>query len=80
MRALIEIVVEPKMLERVCKEISRLEKAVRVYEITGEFDIFVELEVESMDELRKILKEKILKVNGVKTTHSSVVLGEWKSM
>ena len=79
MRALIEIVVEPRLLEKVCKEISKLENAVRVYEITGEFDVFVELEVSSMDELRRILKEKILKVSGVKTTHSSVVLGEWKS-
>ncbi len=79
MKALIEIIVEPKMMEKVCREISRLENAIKVYEITGEFDIFVELEVESMNELRKILKEKILKVNGVKTTHSSVVLGEWKS-
>lgn len=79
MKALIEIIVEPKMMEKVCREISRLENAIKVYEITGEFDVFVELEVDSMNELRNILKEKILKVNGVKTTHSSVVLGEWKS-
>lgn len=79
MKALIEIVVEPKMMEKVCKKLSELNEALRVYEITGEFDVFVELKIDSMDEFRKILKDRILKVDGVKTTHSSIVLGEWKS-
>jgi len=80
LKALIEIVVEPKKLENVCKKLSELKEAVKVYEITGEFDVFVELDVDSMNSLRKILKEKILRIDGVKTTHSSVVLGEWKSV
>lgn len=80
MRALIEVVVEPKKLEEVCKKLSKIDEALRVYEITGEFDVFVELEVDSMDSLRKILKDRILSINGVKTTHSSIVLGEWKSL
>jgi DNA-binding Lrp family transcriptional regulator len=80
MKALIEIVVEPKKLEDVCRRLMKLDEAIRVYEITGEFDVFVELEVESIDSLRRILKERILTIEGVKTTHSSIVLGEWKSI
>ena len=79
MRAIVEIVVEPKKLDDVCRRLSRMDEAIRVYEITGEFDVLVELEIESVNHLRSILKERILKIDGVKTTHSSIVLGEWKS-
>ncbi len=78
MKALVEIVVEPSKLEKVCKMLSQIPESVKVYEITGEFDVFVELNVESIDHLRHILKDEILKIDGVKTTHSSIVLGEWK--
>jgi DNA-binding Lrp family transcriptional regulator len=80
LKALIEIVVEPKKLEAVCKKLINIKEATKVYEITGEFDVFVELEIDSMDMLRRILKDRILSIDGVKTTHSSIVLGEWKSL
>lgn len=78
MRVLVQIVVDPPRLESVCKELSKLQETMAVYEVTGEFDIFVELDVNSVKEFRDIMKNKILKINGVKLTESSIVLGEWK--
>jgi len=78
LKAIVEIVVEPKKLEAVCRKVATLPEAIKVYEITGEFDVLVELEVDSIVTLREILRDKILKIDGVKTTHSSLVLGEWK--
>jgi Lrp/AsnC family transcriptional regulator for asnA, asnC and gidA len=78
MKVLVQIVVDPPRLESVCKELSKLNEAISVYEVTGEFDIFVELNVNSVKEFRDIMKNKILKINGVKLTESSIVLGEWK--
>ena len=78
MKVLVHIVVDPPKLEEVCKKLIKMPEVERVYEITGEFDIFTEIRVNSIDEFRVILKNKILKIDGVKLTESSVVLGEWK--
>lgn len=78
MKVLVQIVVDPPKLEEVCKKLSSIPETKVVYEITGEFDIFIELNVNSISQFREILKNRILKINGVKLTESSVVLGEWK--
>ena len=78
MKVLVQIVVDPPKLEDVCKKLAAMPEVKTVYEITGEFDIFIEINVDSIDKFRNILKNKILKIDGVKLTESSVVLGEWK--
>ncbi|MFQ5710997.1 MAG: Lrp/AsnC family transcriptional regulator [Candidatus Geothermarchaeales archaeon] len=78
MKLVVHIVVDPKSLEEVCQNLSKLEEIKRVYEITGEYDVFTEVEVESVEDFRRLLKEKILKIAGVKLTESSIVLGVWK--
>jgi len=49
-----------------------------VYEVTGEYDIVCMLKVENILAFRTVLKDKVLKINGVKSTVSSVVLYEHK--
>ncbi len=78
MKVIMLIVVEPDKLENVCKSLAKIKNVTKVYEITGEFDIFIELDVESIQVFRKILKEDILKIQGIRMTQSSVVMGEWK--
>jgi len=51
---------------------------VKVYEITGEFDVFIEVDMEDVQSFRRLLKEKIMKITGVRMTQSSIVIGEWK--
>jgi len=72
------IVVEPNKLDDVSKKLSKIPEVTKVYEITGEFDVFIELEFESIDVFRRILKEQIMKINGVRMTQSSIVMSEWK--
>ncbi|MFQ5951571.1 MAG: Lrp/AsnC ligand binding domain-containing protein [Candidatus Geothermarchaeales archaeon] len=78
MKVLVGIVVEPRLLEEVCEMLSKVEEVVEVYEVTGEYDVFAEIEVASVEAFRALLKEDVLAMPGVKLTESSVVLGVWK--
>ncbi len=78
MKAIVLIVVEPNKLDHVCKELSKIEEVVKVYEITGEFDVFIEVDMEDVQSFRRLLKDKIMKISGVRMTQSSIVIGEWK--
>jgi len=51
-----------------------LPEVVDVYEVTGEYDIVVTLKVSDILGFRELLKNKVLKIAGVKSTVSSVVL------
>ena len=72
------IIVEPNMMDEVCKKLIKIPEIEKVYEITGEFDIFIELEFDSIDTFRNILRDQIMKIEGVRMTQSSVVMSEWK--
>lgn len=72
------IIVEPNMMDNVCKKLIKIPEVEKVYEITGEFDIFIELDFESIETFRKILRDRIMKIEGVRMTQSSVVMSEWK--
>ncbi len=45
-----------------------------VYEVTGEYDIVCLLRTESILAFREVLKNKILRIPGVKSTVSAIVL------
>lgn len=49
-----------------------------LYEVTGEFDIVSLVSAEDIEEFRDTLKNKIMKIKGVKSTVSSVVLHSHK--
>jgi len=78
MKAIMLIIVEPNMMDEVCKKLIKIPEIKKVYEITGEFDIFIELEFDSIDTFRNILRDQIMKIEGVRMTQSSVVMSEWK--
>ena len=77
-RAFIHVFVESSQLEKVSREITKLPKTVDVYEVTGEFDIIAIVTAESIEEFRNFLKDKILKIPGVKSTVTSIVLHTYK--
>ena len=45
-----------------------------LYEVTGEYDVVTLVGADDIEEFRDILKNKILKIKGVKSTVTSVVL------
>ena len=77
-RVFLNLFVESKELETVTQSLVRLAEVTDVYEVTGEYDIVCMLKVDSILSFRNILKDKVLKINGVKSTVSSVVLYEHK--
>ena len=56
----------------------KLENLEELYEVTGEFDIVTLLSAADIEEFRDVLKNKIMKIKGVKSTVSSVVLKAYK--
>ena len=77
-RIFLNLFVESKELENVTTALVKLPEVTDVYEVTGEYDIVCMLKVENILAFRNILKDKVLKINGVKSTVSSVVLYEHK--
>ena len=61
-------------MDDVVEALSKLDKIVDLYEVTGEFDIVTVVSASDIEEFRDVLKNKIMKVPGVKSTVSSIVL------
>lgn len=73
-RIFLNLFVESKELERVTEDLAKLSEVTDVFEVTGEYDIVCMLKVENILSFRELLKNKVLKISGVKSTVSSVVL------
>ena len=61
-------------MDDVTASLKKLENLEELYEVTGEFDIVSLLSATDIEEFRDVLKNKIMKIKGVKSTVSSVVL------
>ena len=72
--AFVSIFVESPLMDDVVRELSKLDNLEELYEVTGEFDIVTLLSAADIEEFRDVLKNKILKIRGVRSTVSSVVL------
>lgn len=68
------IFVESNQLERVAEEITKLPEALDVFEVTGEFDIITIITTENIESFRELLKDKVLRIPGIKSTVTSIVL------
>ncbi len=72
--AFVDIFVESAYMDNVVQELSKLGNLEELYEVTGEFDIVTLVSAAGIEEFRDILKNKIMKIQGVKSTVSSIVL------
>lgn len=61
-------------MDDVVQALKKLDNLEELYEVTGEFDIVTLLSAADIEEFREVLKNQILKIKGVKSTVSSVVL------
>jgi DNA-binding Lrp family transcriptional regulator len=60
-------------MDNVVMALSKLNNLEEMYEVTGEFDIVTVFSASDIHELRDILKNRIMKIKGVKSTVSSIV-------
>ena len=66
------------MLDDVVKALNALPNVEELYEVTGEFDIVTLVSCADIEEFRDLLKNKLLKIKGVKSTVTSIVLNATK--
>ena len=72
--AFVSVFVESPYIDDVVQALTNIDKIVDLYEVTGEFDIVTVVSASDIEEFRDILRNKIMKVKGVKSTVSSIVL------
>jgi DNA-binding Lrp family transcriptional regulator len=72
--AFVDIFVESQEMDNVLASLIKLENLHELYEVTGEFDIVTLVSAADIEEFRDILKNRIMKIKGVKSTVSSIVL------
>jgi len=72
--ALIRMQLEKRNHIEAMEKISRLKGVVSVCNATGSYDLFVEVLLQSRDELNKFLVEDLSKIEGIKSTETSVYL------
>ena len=74
------IFTESPSMDEVVKALSKLDNLEQVYEVTGEFDIVALVSAPDLDGFRNTLTTEIMKIKGVKSTVSSIVLDEQASL
>jgi DNA-binding Lrp family transcriptional regulator len=61
-------------MDEVVQALGKLPNVEELYEVTGEFDIVTLVSAADIEEFRDLLKNKILKIHGVKSTVTAIVL------
>ena len=72
--AFVNIFVDSPTMDDVVQALGKVSNVEELYEVTGEFDIVTLISASDIEEFRDILKNKILKIHGVKSTVSAIVL------
>jgi DNA-binding Lrp family transcriptional regulator len=78
--ASVNIFVDPTMKAQVIDALSKLDNIEEIYEVKGEFDIVSIVSASCLEEFRTVLHKKIMKIKGVKSTVTSVVLKTHKRL
>ncbi len=70
----VDIFVESALMDDVLKALAEIPNVEELYEVTGEVDILSLVTCDDIEEFRDLLKNRIMKIKGVKSTVTSVVL------
>jgi DNA-binding Lrp family transcriptional regulator len=72
--ASVNIFVDPKEKANVVANLSKLEHLEEVYEVAGEYDIVSLVSTSCLEEFRDVLQKRIMKIKGVKSTITTIIL------
>ena len=78
MHAFVDIFVESQLMDEVIQVLSKINDVEELFEVTGEFDLVALVGASDIESFRDTLKNKIIKINGVKSTVTSIVLSAHK--
>ncbi|WEU39914.1 MAG: Lrp/AsnC ligand binding domain-containing protein [Candidatus Odinarchaeum yellowstonii] len=70
----IHLKVTPSKISSALNEIKKIDYIKEAYVVTGDYDIIAKLETPDASLASKIIIEKILKIDGVERSSSSIVL------
>lgn len=71
---LLNVFVESQELESVTKALEKLPQVTDLYEVTGEYDLVALVATDSINTFRDLLKNRILRIKGIRSTVSAVVI------
>ncbi len=71
---LLNVFVESQELEAVTRALEKLPQVTDLYEVTGEYDLVALMRTESISGFRDLLKNKILRIKGIRSTVSAVII------
>ena len=72
--ASVNIFVESTHLSSVLATLAQLKGVEEVYEVAGEYDIVTIVSASTLEEFRGILQKQIMKINGIKSTITTIIL------
>lgn len=72
--AFVDIFVDSPTMDDVVQALSKIPNVEELYEVTGEFDVVTLVSASDIEEFRDLLKNRILKIRGVKSTVTAIVL------
>lgn len=72
--ASVNIFAETSQIDQVIDALSKLQNIEEVYEVAGEYDIVTLVNTSTLEEFRELLQTKIMKIKGVKSTISTIIL------
>jgi DNA-binding Lrp family transcriptional regulator len=75
-KAYVLIVTDPGKTKQVHGEIAKIEGISEMHEVMGPYDIVVELDVNSLQEIPPILGDRIRPIDGIQSTTSLVTFPE----
>ena len=76
--AMISISVQPPLLNKIAKSISKFPEVSYLIMVSGDYDLLVEVLCKDRDHLASFLNEKLMKVPGITNTQTSMVLHTYK--
>jgi len=65
---------DPKLKEQIHKKLLEIPEAVYLYEVTGRFDIIIQVYTQDLEDLHTVVIEKIGKIEGIQNTETFVEL------
>ena len=80
LHAFVNIYVESPLIAEVAEALSGLYNVEELFEVTGEFDLVALVSAKDIEEFRGLVKDKIMKIRGVKSTVTTVVLETFKGL
>lgn len=74
MLVILNIYAELDELDSIVEKLREMPEVVDLYEVTGDYDIVAVVEVDSVEEFRRVVIRKLTEIKGVRGTNSFVVL------